>query len=238
MSNNIPGIEAEGTSLVALESISTVGSTAIATKRAIYFGVKRTFDIVCAVIGCLFLLPIAAVIKISYMVTGDFEPIIFTQDRIGKDGKTFKFYKFRSMVKDADDVLYRMLSQNWELAEEYRINKKLQNDPRITKVGAFIRKFSIDELPQLINILKGDMSLIGNRPYLPREKEDMGYNYADIIKTKPGLTGLWQTSGRSDITFDKRVEIETYYSNNCGLKMDTKIFFKTFEAVLLHKGAK
>ena len=172
------------------------------------------------------------------MVTGDFEPVIFTQERIGKNGKLFKFYKFRSMCKNADEVLFKMLKENKDLAEEYRVNKKLANDPRITKIGKFIRKTSIDELPQLINILKGEMSIVGNRPYLPREKDDMGYNYGDIVKTKPGLTGLWQISGRSNTTFNTRVELETYYSNCCGLRMDTKIFFKTFGAVLIHKGAK
>ena len=184
------------------------------------------------------MLPVAAVIKVCYVATGDFEPVIFTQERIGKGGKLFKFYKFRSMVKDADQILKKMLSEDEALAEEYRINKKLHNDPRITKIGRFIRKTSIDELPQFFNILKGDMSLIGNRPYLPREKEDLGYNYIDIIKTKPGLTGLWQVSGRSNVSFDERVKIETYYSNCYGLKMDMKIFLKTFKVVLIHKGAK
>ena len=195
MSNNIQSLDIDTTSNIAtVESLSTVSTRALETKRITYLFIKRTFDIVSSLIGCLFLLPITAVIKVCYMATGDFEPVIFSQKRIGKDGKLFTFYKFRSMCKNADEVLFKMLEENPEMAEEYRINKKLKHDPRITKIGRFIRKTSIDELPQLINILKGDMSVVGNRPYLPREIDDMKFHYDDIIKTKPGLTGLWQVS--------------------------------------------
>lgn len=120
-------------------------------KMVMYHGIKRLFDIICSLIGCLFLLPIALVVKISYILNKDFEPIFFTQNRIGLHGKEFKFYKFRSMVPNADKVLEELLANNEELAEEYSINKKLENDPRITKMGKFIRRYSIDELPQLIN---------------------------------------------------------------------------------------
>lgn len=203
-----------------------------------YLIVKRLFDIIVSLIGIIFLIPIALVIKICYILTGDFHKILFTQDRIGKDGKIFKFYKFRSMVPNADEILFRTLQIDLIAAAEYKENKKLKNDPRITKIGKIIRKTSIDELPQLINILKGDMSLIGNRPYLPREKEDMSTYYNDIVKTKPGLTGYWQVNGRSNTSFNQRLVLESYYSNNKSLKLDTKIFFKTFSAVLFSKGAK
>lgn len=206
-------------------------------KRAIYFIWKRTGDILVSLIGLVLLIPIIIIIKIAYMCTGDFHSIIFTQDRIGKNGKHFKFYKFRSMVPNADEVLFKRLAEDEKLAEEYAMNKKLKNDPRITKIGRIIRKASIDETPQFINIFLGDMSLIGNRPYLPREKKDMGDHYEDIIKTKPGLTGYWQVSGRSDLSFKKRLELETYYSKHAGFKLDTKIFFKTFKVVLGGKGA-
>lgn len=204
----------------------------------IYQGIKRLFDIMCSLIGCLFLLPVVLLVKIAYLLDGDKEKIIFTQNRIGLNGKEFKFYKFRSMVPNADEILFQTLKKDKKLREEYDRNKKLENDPRITRVGQFIRKTSIDELPQLINILKGDMSVIGNRPYLPREKEDMGEYYDEVIKTKPGLTGYWQVSGRSNTTFQDRLRLEKYYSNNCNLKMDIKIFFKTFGVVLLKKGSK
>lgn len=212
--------------------------TSLKIKNYMYQGIKRTFDIIIGIIGCILLLPIALIIKICNVITGDLNPIIFSQNRIGKNGKEFKFYKFRSMIPNADQALFELLEKNPERREEYRINKKLENDPRITKIGKIIRKTSIDELPQLINVLKGDMSLIGNRPYLPREKEDMGLYYNNIVKTKPGLTGYWQVNGRSETSFGERLTLEQYYSRHASLMLDIKIFFKTFKVVLLHKGSK
>ena len=206
-------------------------------KRVIYLGTKRLFDLFVSMIGLILLIPIAIIVKIAYMLHGDFTSVIFTQDRIGKNGKLFKFYKFRSMVPNADEILFKALAEDEKLREEYSMNKKLKNDPRITKVGKAIRKLSIDELPQMINIFLGDMSLIGNRPYLPREKKDMGTYYDDIVKTKPGLTGWWQVSGRNNVSFKDRLRLEQYYSNHSGFKIDTKIFFKTFKVVLHGKGA-
>lgn len=206
-------------------------------KTIVYLCLKRLIDIIAGIIGLLILLPIALVIKIISMCNGDFHRIIFVQKRIGKNGKEFDFYKFRSMVPNADEILFKLMEENEEIRKEYQENKKLKDDPRITKVGKFIRRFSIDELPQLINVLKGDMTLIGNRPYLPREKDDMGKYFNDIVKTKPGITGYWQVSGRSDVSFKARLKMEQFYSNNFGFKMDMKIFFKTFGAVFGHKGA-
>lgn len=200
--------------------------------REILYNVnKRFFDIVVSLVGVIFLLPLILLVKIVYMFSGDFKPVFFTQSRIGKDGKEFKFYKFRTMVPNADEILFKMLQEDEALAEEYRVNKKLRNDPRITKMGKILRKTSLDELPQIINVLKGDMSMIGNRPYLPREKEDMGVYYNEIIKTKPGLTGYWQTSGRNDTTFERRLKLEQYYSNHYSFKLDVEIFVKTFLVV-------
>lgn len=198
---------------------------------------KRIFDIVCALIGILFLLPVIIFVKISYMITGDFHPIILVQKRIGLNGKEFNFYKFRSMVPNADEILEKILKEDKKMAKEYKKNKKFKNDPRITKMGRIIRKTSLDELPQLLNVLKGDMSLIGNRPYLPREKEDMGEYFDIIVSTKPGITGWWQVSGRSKTTFNKRLELESYYSKNMSISLDVKIFFKTFQVVLGFVGA-
>lgn len=206
--------------------------------QILYHIIKRLFDICVGLVGVMFLIPISVIIKIISIKNKDYNKIFFTQERIGKDGKLFKFYKFRSMVPNADEILFKYLEENEDAKKEYEINKKLKDDPRITKVGKIIRKCSIDELPQLINILKGDMSLIGNRPYLPREKEDMTFFYNNIVKTKPGLTGYWQVSGRSNLTFRKRLELESYYSRSNSLLMDTKIFFKTFEVVLFKHGAK
>ena len=210
----------------------------ISIKKYLYFGVKRLFDILIALIGCLFLLPVILIVKISYLLHKDFDSIFFRQKRIGKNGKEFNLYKFRSMVPNADEVLKELLKNDEAARKEYKVNKKLKNDPRVTSVGKILRVTSLDELPQFINIFKGEMSLIGNRPYLPREKEDMGLYYNDIIKTKPGLSGLWQVMGRSNTTFEERLKLEQYYSNNFGFRIDIRIFFKTFGAVLKHKGAK
>ena len=207
-------------------------------KRILYLTVKRIFDIFISLIGLIFVIVLTVAIKIAYMLTGDFTNVIFTQDRIGKNGKNFKFFKFRSMVPNADQILFEILEKDEKLRDEYAANKKLKNDPRITKVGKIIRKFSLDETPQFINIFLGDMSLIGNRPYLPREKEDMGKYFDDIVKTKPGLTGWWQVSGRNNVSFKRRLILEQEYSKNAGFKMDIKIFFKTFRVVLFGKGAK
>ena len=162
---------------------------------------------------------------------------MFTQKRIGKDGKLFEIYKFRTMVPDADKKLFELLDKDEKAREEYKVNKKLKHDPRITKVGNFLRKTSIDELPQLINVLKGDMSLVGPRPYLPREKEDMGDYYNTIIESKPGITGLWQVSGRSNTTFEDRLEFDKEYTENKGFLYDMGLLTKTVGVVIHKDGA-
>ena len=215
-----------------------VSKDAVVSKKVAYHCVKRLFDIVFSFVCLFFLLPIALIIKVLNICNKDFASIIYTQQRIGKSGKLFKLYKFRSMIPNADEELKKLLKKDKNLANEYRINKKLDNDPRITKVGKFIRKYSIDELPQLINIFKGEMSFVGNRPYLPREKKDMKDFYDDIIKTKPGLTGFWQCSLRSRGTFLDRLKMEKYYSNNYGFRFDISIFLKTFKVVFGKEGAK
>ena len=213
-------------------------STTKENKLIFYRVIKRVFDIFCACLGIILMVPVTVLVKICYMLSGDFHSIFFVQKRIGKNGKEFYLYKYRTMVPNADEILFKLLKENKEMDEEYRINKKLKNDPRITKMGKILRKTSLDELPQCYNILYNDMTVIGNRPYLPREKEDMGRYFDIIVKTKPGLTGYWQTAGRSKTTFKKRLELESYYSNNYGFKMDIKIFFLTFTTVLFGKGAK
>ena len=204
--------------------------------KAAYLIVKRLFDIICALIGILFLIPITIGVKIAYILTGDFKPIFYSHNRIGKNGKEFKLYKFRSMVWDADKIFDEMMKDK-EFSQKYKKNMKIENDPRITKVGKLIRKTSIDEMPQFINVLLGNMHMIGNRPYLPRERNDMGKYYDEIVLTKPGITGYWQTSGRHSIDFESRLKLESYYSKNMSLSMDVKIFFKTFGVVIFGKGA-
>lgn len=216
----------------------TLEKNKVSVKEVGYLFIKRLFDIICGLLGIILLIPVTIIVKIVSMCNKDFASIFFSQNRIGKNGKEFKLYKFRSMVPNADEILFKTLEIDKVAAEEYKKNKKFKNDPRITKVGRVMRKLSIDELPQLINVLKGDMSMIGNRPYLPREKDDMGGYYKDIIKTKPGLTGYWQVNGRSDTTFNERLKLESFYSNHNSLVLDIKIFFKTFQVVLFGKGAK
>ena len=207
-------------------------------KRYSYLFTKRLFDIFCSIIGLILLIPVTWIVKICYILTGDFKTIFYAQKRIGKDGKIFYLYKFRSMVSDADEKLKELLENDKEAAKEYKLNKKLKNDPRITKIGKIIRKTSIDEIPQFVNVFKGEMTMIGNRPYLPREKEDMGEYFDDIVKTKPGLTGYWQVNLRSRGTFEDRLKMEQYYSKNAGFVFDLKLFLKTFKVVLFSKGAK
>ncbi len=212
-------------------------SVFISIKRAIYLFIKRVFDIVCSLVGIIILIPLSIIVKISYVLSGDFNSIFFTQNRIGKNGKEFKLYKFRTMVPNADEVLFKLLKEDKEIAKEYKKNKKIKNDPRITKVGKILRRTSLDELPQILNVCLSQMTIVGNRPYLPREKDDMGRFFRDIVKTKPGITGHWQVSGKENSTFQKRLELESFYSKNCSLKMDIKIIFKTFGAVIKGHGA-
>lgn len=206
-------------------------------KLYLYFFVKRCVDLFFSFFGIIATLFLAMFIKLFSILTGDFAPIFYTQERIGKDGRIFKMYKFRSMIPNADQVLDELLKQDKKLRKEYQLNKKLKNDPRVTKIGKILRKTSLDEFPQFLNVFFGEMSLIGNRPYLPREKSDMGVYYEDIIKTKPGITGLWQTSGRSNVTFEERLKIEKRYSEIKGFKTDIKIFFKTIIQVIKRDGA-
>lgn len=203
-----------------------------------YYIPKRIIDIIGGCVGCILLMPITIFIKIAYILTGDFNSIFYSQVRIGKNGKLIKIYKYRSMIVNADKVLENLLKTDKEIAREYKRYKKLENDPRITKVGKFIRKTSLDEFPQFINVLKGEMSLVGPRPYLPREKEDMGEYYNTIIKCKPGITGYWQVNGRSGTDFVKRLVLDEYYYQVRCLVMDTKILLKTFTKVFNKEGAK
>ena len=203
-----------------------------------YEGSKRLFDICCGIAGCICLVPILIVVKIAYLKNHDTAPILFKQERIGKDGEKIYIYKIRSMVDHAEDVLEELMRNDPKIREEYLTNKKLENDPRVTKIGRFIRRTSLDEFGQFINVLKGEMTMIGPRPYLPREKEDMKRYYRDIVSCKPGIKGLWQASGRSNVNFDNRCRLDSFYSKHKCLIFDMKIFTKTFSAVLNSEGAK
>lgn len=208
-----------------------------ARTNIIYLIAKRTIDIIGGLVGIALLMPMLIVVWIARTINKENGPIFYEQLRIGKDGKVFRFYKFRSMVVGADDVLKKYLDENQKEAKEYEKYKKMKNDPRITKTGKFLRKTSLDEWPQFINILNGTMSLVGPRPYMPRERKDMGEYYEYIIQAKPGLTGPWQIGGRSDVSFDDRMKIDKEYAEKQDLKNDIKILFKTVEKVFKKEGA-
>ncbi len=198
---------------------------------------KRFIDIIGSIVGIVCLIPLTIIIWIANLIMKDNGPIFYTQERIGKNGKIFKMYKYRSMVVGADEKLKEYLEKNEEARKEYAEYKKLKNDPRITKIGAFLRKTSLDEFPQFINILKGEMSLVGPRPYLPREKEEINGFFNYIMSCKPGLTGFWQVNGRSDVTFTDRLDMDMRYYYNHNLKMDIKILKETVVNVIKKEGA-
>lgn len=205
--------------------------------RGLYFGIKRIFDLLCALVGTLLLLPVAIVTKIAYLISGDKKSILYTQKRIGKNGKIIHIYKFRSMVYNADEVLKELLKQP-EYKKEWDLNQKFENDPRITKIGNILRKTSLDELPQFINVFKGDMALIGPRPLVEGELDAHNGNHKIYESVRPGISGWWACNGRSATTYEKRLELEYYYCQNCSLLLDIKCIFKTIGAVIFKKGAK
>lgn len=206
-------------------------------KRYAYRFFKRLLDIIISLFGIILLVPVSLGVWIANMISGDFGPLVFINRRVGLNGKEIKIFKYRSMRVGAEKMLEELMEKDPAIKEEYLTNKKLANDPRITKVGKFIRKTSIDELPQFINVFLGSMSVVGPRPYLHREIEDMGEGYQHIIKCKPGITGLWQVSGRNDTAFNERVELDVKYEQKRNLWVDIKIFFKTIKVVLVGKGA-
>jgi Undecaprenyl-phosphate galactose phosphotransferase WbaP len=199
--------------------------------------IKRIIDIVGALVALLLLAPLFA--WVAWRIQReDAGPALFVQPRVGKGGKLFPFIKFRSMVMDADAALERWKTDNPELYVKYiASNFKLAQDPRVTRIGAFIRRTSIDELPQLINVLKGDMSLVGPRPLLARELPDYGPSIAEYHKARPGLTGLWQISGRSQSSFQHRIDMDLWYTRNWSLWYDFVILLRTVRVVLRQEGA-
>ena len=202
-----------------------------------YFFIKRLFDIIVGLLGILALIPVSLIVKVINIVNKDYDKIFYTQDRIGKNGKVFKLYKFRSMVPNADLVLKELLKDE-KYKKEWELNQKFEKDPRITKAGNFLRKTSLDELPQFINVLKGDMSLIGPRPLIKGELDSHNGNHEIYESVKPGITGWWACNGRSNLDYDKRLELEYYYAENCSLILDIKCIFKTVKSVISKDGAK
>ncbi len=206
--------------------------------KIIYIAFKRSMDVFIGLFGTVFIvLPCSLVIFVIYKMKGYKGSIFFTQYRAGLRGKKFKIIKFRSMVENAEEILI----SNKELYEKYKKNSyKLppNEDPRLTNIGDFIRKTSIDEIPQFINVLLGDMSLIGPRPILENELEEYSKEEQQILlSVRPGITGMWQVSGRSEVYYPERCEMELYYPRNQSLRLDIKIFFLTIRRVLSREGA-
>lgn len=205
---------------------------------------KRILDIVGSTLGLILLSPIFLLVTIAIKVDSDGPILADTPMRVGKDGELFKMHKFRSMIANAHRIL-RTDPDFQKLYEEYkRSNFKLTKDPRITRVGKFIRKYSLDELPQLLNVLKGEMSLVGPRAYYADELDQQQKNFPEsqkfvkiILSGKPGVTGLWQVTGRSEIDFKKRVKMDASYVEKKSILYDLLIILKTFPAVISGKGA-
>ena len=197
---------------------------------------KRIFDLVCTICGGLLILPIIAVVALLVAIDNKGN-VIFAHRRIGKDGKEFPCYKFQSMVPNAQEILQDYLAKNPEARKEWEESFKLTNDPRVTKLGGFLRKTSLDELPQLWNVIKGDMSLVGPRPIVKKEIERYGEYFREYAMVLPGITGMWQASGRSDTTYEERVEMDTWYVRNWSVWLDIMYLAKTFTAVIFGKGA-
>lgn len=198
---------------------------------------KNIFDYTLAIILLSFLIPVFIIISLMIKIEDPKGSIFFINKRLGRNNKAFGCLKFRSMYESWDGILKEYLSKNPEEIKNYKIFHKYKNDPRITKIGKFLRKTSLDELPQLINILKGEMSLVGPRPYLIEEKQDMGHQRKLITSVKPGITGLWQVSGRSDVDFSTRLSMDAWYVKNWSIWNDIVILIKTIGVVIERKGA-
>lgn len=214
----------------------SIGIHSFAGKQLVYFSVKRLMDILIGILGMILLIPLMLIVKLSYVFSGDHAPIFYTQTRVGLDGRIFKMYKFRSMVHNADEILKELLKDP-KRKKEWEENQKFENDPRITKMGAILRKTSLDEIPQFINVLIGNMSFIGPRPLVVGELE-MHNGLQLYNQVRPGVTGWWGCNGRSNTTYDERLELEYYYIKNCSLYLDSLCVVKTIVAILKHDGAR
>lgn len=198
--------------------------------------VKTVFDYTLTAVGTVCISPL--LVYVAYRIRKDSDgDVIYPGKRMGKGGRLFKCYKFRSMYTNGEEIIQRYYEEHPEKKREYEIYHKLDDDPRVTPFGNFIRRTSIDELPQIFNVLLGDMSLVGPRPYLPEELVDMGEAAVTILKVKPGITGYWQVNGRSNVDFESRLLMDLWYVKNRTFLMDAKLLWQTVGVVLMKKGA-
>ncbi|MFI5387178.1 MAG: sugar transferase [Fimbriimonadales bacterium] len=200
--------------------------------RPHYQAGKRLFDLVVSILALIVLCPLFLIISIAILATGGL-PIVYRQTRVGRNGKHFKIFKFRTMVENAEEIL----KDRPELMEEYQRTYKITNDPRVSRLGHILRSWTLDELPQLFNVIQGDMSLVGPRPVVPPELQKFGPDQGIYLYMKPGCAGLWQCSGRSDLTYDERVRLDLMYCKKASLRYDFRILCRTFLAIILRRGA-
>lgn len=198
---------------------------------------KRIMDIVGAIVGIAILIPLTIIVKIVNILNKDYGPIFYSQERIGKNGKYFKMYKFRSMCMNSQEILEKLLKEDEEAKKEWEEHRKLNNDPRITKIGKILRKTSLDEFPQFLNVLKGEMSLVGPRAVIDGEIDKFGLFKDAVLSVKPGITGYWASHGRSETSYEERVEMEFHYVVNNSVFMDIGILLKTVISVIKKEGA-
>ncbi len=203
-------------------------------KKTVYDFVKRTFDILISVISMIVLFPVFLILAIMVKIDDPKGKVFFGHKRVGKNGKEITIFKFRSMVHNAEELINSFTE---EQKREYYSSFKLENDPRVTRLGKFLRKTSLDELPQLLNIIRGDISLIGPRPVTEKETQLYGKDRELLLSVTPGLTGYWAVNGRSLTDYDERIKLELYYVCNRSLMLDIKILLKTFVTVFKHEGA-
>ena len=229
IAENVDGMPMR-TELVELKQRSLV------EKESIYLTVKRTSDVIVSLVALVALSPLMALTAVLVRLDSK-GPAFYKHKRIGKNGEYIYLYKFRSMYTDSEERLKEMLKDP-VIKEEWENNFKLDNDPRITKIGKFLRKTSLDELPQLINIIKGDMSIVGPRPVIESELEKYGAAKKYFLSVTPGLTGWWAVNGRSATTYEERKRLELYYISNRNIKLDMKIILKTFTTIFQRGEAK
>ena len=198
--------------------------------------IKTLFECVIATLAVIFLFPVFIILAILVKCSSR-GPVIYRAKRLGVNGSTIEVWKFRTMYADADQRLAKLLAENPDLKKEWDENFKLKNDPRVTPLGKILRKTSLDELPQFVNVLRGEMAVIGPRPIVEKEIDYYGRHYEVFSRVKPGITGFWQVSGRSDTTYERRIELDMYYINNWSIWLDYYIFLKTIKEVLTCRGA-
>lgn len=200
-------------------------------KKVLYKYFKKVLDFLFALIFLIICFPFFAIIALLVKFSSR-GPIFYLQERVGKNKKLFKCIKFRTMHAEADDMFENLIRKNEKLKKEFEENHKLKNDPRITSIGKFLRKTSLDEIPQFINVLRLEMSIVGPRPIVEDEIEKYGDSISKVLSIKPGITGLWQVSGRNNLSYQRRVFLDCLYVNNISLLIDLRIILRTFGVIL------